>query len=216
MQQELANARSGTVTKRNVFGAVHPAIGVVSPQHADRALSSLARAFEHDLPCRWLYPEEDQYAHSFPIFAKAFGGAAIDQGTALATRDFSGMALWMPPGVGPNEEALAELIEKSVADSRKVDVFALFAEMDRVHPIEPHWYLPLIGVKPARQGNGIGTALLRPVLEECDRSNLPAYLEATSARSIPLYQRYGFEPVTQIMVSGCPPIVPMFRSPRWR
>jgi GNAT superfamily N-acetyltransferase len=204
------------VTELHVFGAVRPAIGVVSPQHADRAFITLAIAFEDDPPCRWLYPEEDQYSHYFPIFAKAFGGAAIEQRTALASRGFSGVALWMPPGVGPNEEALAELIEESIADSRKAGVFALFAEMGRVHPIEPHWYLPLIGVDPTRQGNGIGTALLRPVLEECDRSNLPAYLEATSARSVPLYKRHGFKPLAQIMVSGCPPIVPMLRSSRWR
>jgi GNAT superfamily N-acetyltransferase len=119
----------------------------------------------------------------FPIFAKAFGGDAIAQGTALASHDFSGVALWMPPGIDPNEEALVELVEGSIAESRKAGVFAVFTEMSRVHSTEPHWYLPLIGVNPARQGNGIGAALLRPALEECDRSNLPAYLEATSARS---------------------------------
>ncbi|HET7238318.1 MAG TPA: GNAT family N-acetyltransferase [Terrimicrobiaceae bacterium] len=175
---------------------------------------TLTLAFENNPPCRWLYPEDDQYSQCFPIFAKAFGAAAIERGTALASHDFSGVALWMPPGVGPNEEALTEFVEGSVADSRKASVFAVFAEMGRVHPSEPHWYLPLIGVNPAQQGNGIGAALLRPVLEECDRSNLPAYLEATIARRMPLYQRHGFEPVAEIRVSDCPLIMPMLRLPR--
>jgi GNAT superfamily N-acetyltransferase len=160
-----------------------------------------------------MFPDEQQYLRYFPIFAKAFGGAAIDRGTALASHDFSGVALWLPTGVGPDENALAGLIEQSVANQRKADVFALFDEMARIHPIEPHWYLPLIGVQPAQQGHGLGATLLRPVLEECDATHLPAYLEATSAKSLPLYKRHGFEVVGEIKVGDCPPIVPMLRLP---
>ena len=166
---------------------VLPTVAAVTPTNAQRVLHTLTLAFADDPASRWLYPEEVQYLRHFPTFAMAFGGAAIDRGTALATRDYSAVALWLSPQAGPNEEALAELIKQSIPLSRIAGVLALVAEMGRVHPREPHWYLPLIGVEPARRGMGLGAALLRPVLEECDAAHLHANLEATSSRSVPLY-----------------------------
>jgi GNAT superfamily N-acetyltransferase len=188
-------------------------VAVVRPDDEQRVLDTLTCAFATDPACRWLYPDERQYRRNFPAFAMAFGGGAILEGSALLSRERDGVALWLPPGSAPDDDALVRLIERSVPDHRRDDVFALFAEMDRQHPLDPHWYLPLIGVVPARQGLGIGAALLRPVLEACDADRLPAYLEATSPKSVPLYQRHGFEPVGEIRVCDCPPIVPMLRSP---
>lgn len=188
-------------------------VEVVAPELRHRAIRTLTLAFADDPPCRWLYREEAKYWRFFPRFAAAFGGAAINHGTALSIRGHSGVALWMPPGVGPDEKALGALIEASVAADRTQVVFDLFNEMGRVHPSEPHWYLPLIGVTPANQGRGLGAALLRSVLAECDATGLPAYLEATSLRSIPLYSRHGFQPLGEIRVGSCPPIVPMLRRP---
>jgi GNAT superfamily N-acetyltransferase len=119
----------------------------------------------------------------------------------------------MAPEIGLDEEALVALIERSVPAERRAEVFDLFDEMGRVHPNEPHWYLPLIGVQPESQGQGFGAALLRPVLAECDAKGLPAYLEATSSRSIPLYRRHGFVAIGEISVGSSPPIVPMLRRP---
>jgi len=100
-----------------------------------------------------------------------------------------------------------------VTKQRKGDLLAVFDEMARLHPTEPHWYLPLIGVKPRQQGQGLGAALLRPILEKCDAMHLPAYLEATSSRSLPLYRRHGFKAIGEIKVRDCPPIIPMLRLP---
>jgi ribosomal protein S18 acetylase RimI-like enzyme len=83
--------------------------------------------------------------------------------------------------------------------------------MGSFHPTEPHWYLPLIGVDPVRQGHGLGSALLRHGLARCDRDRVPAYLEATSMRSVPLYRQFGFEAVSEIKTQTSPPIIPMFR-----
>ena len=72
--------------------------------------------------------------------------------------------------------------------------FALVLEQaGSFHPEEPHWYLPLIGVDPIEQGRGCGSALLRVGLSRCDADRLPAYLESTNPKNIPLYERYGFE-----------------------
>jgi len=84
----------------------------------------------------------------------------------------------------------------------------------RHRPLGDHWYLLYMGVAPGRQGQGLGSALLRPVLDECDRTGTPAYLEASCERSRALYARHGFvERDALPLPEGGPTIFPMWREP---
>ena len=65
-------------------------------------------------------------------------------------------------------------------------------ERRRHHVPGPHWDLSAIGVDPSRQGEGIGSALMAPVLERADAQRMPAYLETATARNVLLYERLGF------------------------
>lgn len=200
----------------NVASSVNGTTAVLAaePGHADRVLGVLTLAFAADPPTRWLFPESDEYLRHFPIFARALGGAALPRRTALATQDHAGVALWLAPDAAPDEEALARLIEEDLAPERRVNMAAVVEEMVRYHPEEPHWYLPLIGVEPARQGRGLGAALLRAALQRVDAEGLPAYLESTNPRNRPLYEQHGFAAIGEIQVGSCPPIVPMLRRAR--
>jgi GNAT superfamily N-acetyltransferase len=191
-----------------------PLIRTATAADAERCLAVLTLAFGSDPPCRWTWPDPHQYLEAFPRFARAFGGSALALGTAHYSEGFSGVALWLPPGVAPDEASLVQLIQDTVADARQEAMFAIFEQMEAFHPREAHWHLPLIGVDPAHQGKGIGAALLRHVLSVCDNQKVLAYLEATSARNIPLYERHGFEALGRIQVADSPPVVPMVRKPR--
>jgi GNAT superfamily N-acetyltransferase len=57
----------------------------------------------------------------------------------------------------------------------------------------PHWYLPLIGVDPSRQGQGLGVAMLQAMFARIDGEGLPCYLETFQPTNVPFYQRNGFE-----------------------
>jgi GNAT superfamily N-acetyltransferase len=184
------------------------------PRQAERVFGALTLAFAADPANRWLFPESDRYLRHFPVFARALGGAAIQRRTAFVSRDYSAVALWLAPGDGPDEEAMSRLIEEGVAPEKQATIAAVIEEMGRCHPDEPHWYLPFIGVEPARQGSGLGAMLLQASLRTCDAARQPAYLESTNPRNRPLYERHGFEAVGEIRVGDCPPIVPMLRRPR--
>ena len=71
-----------------------------------------------------------------------------------------------------------------------------------LHPTEPHWYLPWMGVVPEAQGMGIGGALLHEGLARADADRLPVYLEATTRRSAAFYARHGFETTGDDQPSG--------------
>ncbi len=184
------------------------------PQDAERVFAVLTLAFAADPPGRWLFPEPAQYLRNFPVFARALGGAALEAGTAFMDSEGGGVALWLSPDAGPDEQALERLIAERVAAEKQAAMARVVEQMIRYHPQEPHWYLPFIGVEPARQGRGLGAALLRAQLAACDRAGLPAYLESSNPRNRPLYERHGFEAVTEIKVADCPPVVPMLRRTR--
>jgi len=171
-------------------------------------------AFSADPAARWAWPEPQQYLQHFPSFVKAFGGKAFAHGSSYYVDDYAGAALWLPPAVHPDEEALFTLLQRTIPRQLQKDFFTVFEQMGRYHPREPHWYLPLIGVDPPQQGKGYGAALLQHALLPCDRDNKLAYLEATSRKSIPLYERHGFEVLGTIQVGASPPIFPMLRKPQ--
>ena len=88
-----------------------------------------------------------------------------------------------------------------------------FRLADDVHPSEPHAYLFLLGTRPPWQNQGLGSALLREVLESCDRDRIPAFLKASSAASRRLYRRHGFEVTGEIFLADGPSLWPMWREP---
>jgi len=194
--------------------AVRTATGDVPTANPDRVVAVVALAFSADAAMRALYPDPQQYWTYGPAFVRAFGGRAFAQGAVDYVDGYAGAALWLPPGVHADDEALGALLEASVAADELGAVLAGFGQFEAYHPAEAHWYLPLIGVDPARQGHGYGSALLRHALARSDRDGVPAYLEATSPRNRALYERHGFAAVGTIRVAGWPPIWPMLRRPR--
>ena len=186
------------------------AVDTVAAADVERAVAVIALAFSADPAARWTYPDPRQYLAQFPALVRAFGGKAFAEGTAHHVNSYAGAALWLPPGIEPDQAAL----KATLPEGREAELAAVFEEMARYHPSEPHWYLPLIGVDPAHQRKGYGAALLREALRRCDRDHLPAYLESTNPANIKLYQAQGFEVLGTIQVGSSPPLFPMRRAAR--
>jgi GNAT superfamily N-acetyltransferase len=173
----------------------------------------LVRAFSTDPVAQWIWPDPQQYLKHFPSFVRVFGGRAFIHGSADYLDGYTGVALWLPPNVLPDEEGLISIFRHSVSEQNQKNVFALFEQMSRYHPSEPHWYLPLMGVDPLKQGKGFGSVLMQHGLMRCDRDNKPAYLESSNLRNIALYERFGFELLTTIQIGASPHVFPMIRRP---
>ena len=151
-----------------------------------------------------------------PQAARAFSSKGFALGTAYEIGGFAGVALWLPPGVPADEESLASLMNRTAHPDIEQDLAQVLERMSGFHPREPHWYLPLIGVDPARQGERLGNQLMAHALARCDADGLPAYLESSNPRNIPFYERQGFDVLGKIQVGSSPTIVPMLRKPRAR
>jgi len=183
---------------------------------AATSFAPIITAFAADPAVRWLYPDAAQYLAHFPDFAQAFAGLALEHDTVDRIDGFSAAAFWLPPGVHPDEAAVVEVLQRSIAEAHLPEVFSLLEQMESFHPQEPHWYLPMIGVDPAQQGQGCGAALLRKGVARCDQDQVPAYLESTNSKNVPLYERFGFRAVGEIKTKTSPPMIPMVRPPQKR
>lgn len=191
-------------------------IDVRSANDSDQqaVIDVITLAFSSDPMARWAFPDPVKYLAVMPDVTRAFGGNGFAHGTVHLVDGGLAAAMWLPPGVDPDSDRLAALTEKHVPEDRLGDMMRVFEQMGSFHPTDPCWYLPMIGVDPACQGRGYGSALMRYATERCDRDGVAAYLESSNPRNIPLYERHGFEIIGSIQVGTSPTLVPMLRQPR--
>jgi len=197
-----------------------PAVRRATKADIDGMAGVLARAFEQDPNWEWFMPDEtSRVARLQVMFAAYAHHIALRYGTDCFTTDgYAGASLWVAPGHG--KMSAEDTVRTLPAWVRAIGWRNLLraqrglASFDAVHPHERHYYLPFVGVLPEAQGHGLGTALVMPVLEKCDRDDIPAYLEATSEDSRRCYERLGFETRSEEHIAGDGPVFfPMWRNP---
>ena len=191
---------------------VTPEITTVPAAEQEKAFSTIILSFCNDPMARWSLPDAKGFLTFFPELVRAFAGNAFKDGTAYQIGGFAGVAIWLAPGSKANNEALGAIMEKATPESRKEEAKGIFEQMAQFHLQEPHWYLPLIGVDPAYQGKGYGSAMMQHALRACDADGLPAYLESSNPANIPFYERHGFVLLGKIHKGSSPTLYPMLRK----
>lgn len=192
----------------------------VTGEEVPAVARALAEAFYDDPHFSWIVRDDAvrmaRLERGFETFTRRVW---LPHAECYALHSGAGAAMWLPPGtwhMGLLEQlALLPTIAANLRLNLPRFLRALtFIESN--HPRSPdHWYLPAIGVAPAWQGRGFGAALMRPVLERCDAEGLPAYLEASSARSRALYERHGFQTLEECRYARtAPPLWRMWREPQ--
>ncbi len=192
-------------------------------READIATVSLilAAAFDDDPVLNWFVRQDERHGAAMELLLGRGAERAVRaHGECYLTEDRRGAAAWQPPGFeGPpptpeqRERVASEVCDTPEGRRR----FAQFVElMAEHHPAEPpNFYLGAIGVLPAVQRGGLGSLLIRAVLDRCDREGIPASLISTRERNLPLYERHGFVVSARVeLPDGGPSMWPMWREPR--
>ena len=135
------------------------------------------------------------------------------------TPDLTCAALWAPPErwktTVRQDAALAGcLLHPRLIGRLPLIATGLLVKLERAHPsTPPHWYLAVLGTDPSCQGQGLGSAALVPVLEQCDADGVGAYLESSKERNIDFYARHGFRVTGELSLPRGPIVWPMWREP---
>ena len=184
---------------------------------AARIAAVLARAFDDDPLVTWMFPDERVRRARLPRFFRTLLRPALALDEVYTTTTVEGAAFWNPPGTFPFGWVTNARVGLAVATMLGPHLRACAPGLlyfDRHHPTEPHWYLQMLGTDPDAQGRGVGSALLRTVLDRCDEAGARVYLEASKEKNVPFYARHGFVVTEEMQVPRGPRVWAMWRDPR--
>ncbi len=142
-------------------------------------------------------------------------------GEVHTTAGIEGACCWLPPGVSlPNfvREVRSGMLGLPLGFGwtgfqRLVEFDKVQRRLHAQYAPARHWFLATIGVDPAHQGRGIGSALMAPVLARADEERMPCYLETHTTDNVRLYERHGFRVMEHIENPTSVPLWAMLRSP---
>jgi GNAT superfamily N-acetyltransferase len=191
---------------------------------ADGAMlaDSLANAFAEDPLFNWIAgagPNQDIEPKLRTVF-DAFLKPDLTRAEHLVFTDDDGIgvAIWKAPNRWkvPSGDMLRALPAMLRAfGTRTPRMVGAFNAVEKVHPKEEHYYLEALGTRQDMQSKGVGSAVIRHMLDRCDTEGMPAYLESSNTRNVPFYARHGFETTGEIVVGkGAPTVTAMWREPR--
>ncbi len=161
-------------------------------------------------------PVADPRRAAFPGYFRLYVEHAIEDGIVEPTPDRAAAARWIPgdgPGTPPGGYAgrLAALTGPYLGNFLAFD-----EQLDRHHPADAfHHHLAILAVRPDRQGQGLGTALLAARHAALDDQGIPAYLEASDERTRLIYLAHGYaDRGGPIEFADGVRMYPMWREPR--
>lgn len=179
----------------------------------------MARSFDDDPIWMWICQDATKRrAHVGSLFGELIRPQVLAS-NGYTTADEGGVAVWAPPGEWKG--TFGRTLRCAVPAVRSMGLghvwsrLGMQSHLERIHPTEPHWYLEFLATDPPMQGKGVGTAVLQPVLDECDRTGVPAFLESSKESNLAYYARFGFVVTNQVdLPGGCPPMWQMWRDPK--
>ena len=193
-----------------------PAVILAGETCADVLSQVIADAFFDLAVSQWLISDPAARRRIFPGYFRMYVEHALADGIACTTADQAAVALWLPAGgepAGPADgydERLAAVTGPWTGRFRAFD-----QELDRHHPAGFAHHLAILAVRPDRQDQGLGSALLRARHAALDRDGVPAYLEASDLRTRRLYLACGYaDHDPPIQLPDGPVMYPMMRQPR--
>lgn len=174
----------------------------------------LGRAFFNDPFFAYALPDPEQRRRLLSAWCAGFVRYGYRYGEVYTTPGpVRGVAVWLPPGqsritpwralragwlwtpfrLGPG--SLLRLSRAGMALGR------LYRHVDLLR----QWHLSWLGVDPAYQGQGIGSALMQPVLARADAGGVACSLATFTEANVRFYQRRGFRVVAEGAISGSGP-----------
>ncbi len=151
-------------------------------------------AFADDPIVRWpLPPADDVHDRIERVFGLIYEGI-VDAGVIWEAGDAEGFAVWIPAGTAEDmfeSDAAARTRVAPLTDDDGARYDGLWSWIESRVP-DDAWYLDAIGVRPDRQGAGIGGALIRFGLERAAQEDAPCFLETATERNVGYYERFGF------------------------
>ena len=182
----------------------NPKVTHITDSQISSAGILLAETFFTDPLNQYVFPDPEERSRVLSwYFAASVREGAFLQSVYVTGEPIKGVAVWTPPGFHERTPERArhsglDQIQRQFgpqAYQRFTGVINHLARFSSQVVPPAHWYLSLIGVFPACQGQGIGGALLAPVLLKADKEGTCCSLETFEEKTLSFYHRHGFQVV---------------------
>ena len=147
------------------------------------------------------FPDSKRRKQRMSWYMEKTLNCAIHYGEVFVTSDYSGIMfilspchtrltnkefikngfLFIPFVMGFRNYAKSNECEKFVADTH-----------ERLLNGKKHYYLWGLATNPNVQRKGVGSALLKALIDKADVENMPVYLETHDEKNVAYYERFGF------------------------
>ncbi len=187
-------------------------VRAAEPGEVDAISQTLAEAYRHTPIAAWLVTDPDQrYRICYDLFSIVVE-QALKSGKVRVTDKLDAVALWQPR-LGPVPDRPGFSARLRAATRRRADRFTLLEKVLQAHhPGHAHHHLAYLGVHPARQSRGLGSALLSHQHRLLDTARVASYLVAGDERSRDLYLRHGYHAEGYVRLPEDGPLLwPMWR-----
>lgn len=188
------------------------------PDDRAQLAEALADALIDEPTTIWAIPDRQLRRPLLVKFFREYLRQHERHGLIWCDHALTGAAVWAPPGsarTGLGDSislALAAFHRRMILRAPLLAWGAVTVER-RQPKVQDFFYLGLLGVAPAGQGQGLGSKLMAPVLELCDADRVGAYLESSKPENIGFYARHGFRVTGEARLPRGPLVPLMYRKP---
>ena len=184
----------------------------------DAIVSTISTAFFRDPVWAPVFPDEEQRTAQAEVMWHLHIASALRYPWTLITANVEAAAVWIPPGgtelTEQEENGLEDLLTRAAGQESSQAILDIYNQLEAAHPVEPCFYLSLLGVHDTYRGKGLGMGLLAESLRRIDALGAAAYLESSNPVNIARYESVGFTARDQITIATGHVVTTMWRSTR--
>jgi GNAT superfamily N-acetyltransferase len=174
-----------------------------------------AAAFSDDSMIRWPMPDATpaMLQELFRVILTPY----LEFGVLWKIHGCDGGAAWLSPGVTGRFDEIEQSARAAInllTDDGGARYAAFWDWLGAHLPREPCWFLDLVAVAPAAQGQGLGRALVTHGLNLARADGCPAFLETSTPRNVPFYQSLGFQIADKQQAPDGGPVIWFMQTPR--
>ena len=175
------------------------------PEDVVGAAQVLKSAFEEDPVMRTFLPGEIYDKHAEALYRKTVAiQAEMGLSYVLETDGIKAVALWEPPDGLPMSSLLPKLgrwlfwswSTLGFKTTFRFLRFYLILDSQRQTHAPKAYCLTDLGT--SLQGHGLGSKIIKPMLDRADTEKVPCFLASSNPKNISFYQRHGYDIVTEL------------------
>jgi GNAT superfamily N-acetyltransferase len=175
--------------------AEQPRVQLARRSQLTRLCRVMATAYGSEPMMTWPLGDVPDPGAAIEASCRIWDSDNIELGVVFEIANGAGVAVWVAPE-HHDRWISAERRSRPAIHALSEDGGARYDHMwdwiEAREPAEPGWYLDRVGVDPARQGTGLGRALVKFGLDQAASVGLPAFLETATERNVAYYVSLGF------------------------